>query len=285
MVADDWRATSVDLAATRRAKGGGEPMGSIFADVREPVQTGLLQERMARMVDDLIASLPSTERLCAAERRGIIGRYCAVLEGNFIYWMTGAHLSATTEEARSVIRNNLVEEVRDCHPGMLRKFAAASHSIPDAADAIAVRPELTKVRLFVGSLSPIPIIAMMAFFEDFIRRFMPYLADLARLQGSDEFEYTTVHSICDLVHTQELYVALEAEMIAPAQLHDCSEETVLEGVRLLHALINTIIAGTVAHGCGHELDGASRPGERSAFRMPAKSEGAPENTRRRQRVN
>src|SRR2546422_11334593 len=77
-----------------------------------------IQEQIDCIVDDLLASLPPAERLSADERRGIIARYTAVLEGNFIYWMTGAYLSVGSDEARAKIIDNLREEVRDCHPGM-----------------------------------------------------------------------------------------------------------------------------------------------------------------------
>src|SRR2546423_5820527 len=87
--------------------------------------TESIQEGTNRVVDDLLASLPRAEQLSAEERRGIIARYTAVLEGNFIYWMTGAYLSVGSQEARSIIIENLHEEVRDCHPGMLRKIGRA----------------------------------------------------------------------------------------------------------------------------------------------------------------
>lgn len=251
-----------------------EPI-SIDVGIAKAEQAGPLRERLARAVDDLMASLPAPERLCPAERRGIIARYCAVLEGNFIYWMTSAYLAARTDEARSIIQDNLFEEVRDCHPGMLRKFVIASHCIPDSSDAMAIYPELTKVRRFVGRLSPVPIIAMMAFFEDFIRRFMPYLAELARRQGSDEFEYTTVHGISDIMHTRELFRALDAEMAARVKSRRSGDESLSEGVRLLHALIGTIVAGSAAQGAGHDGDGTTRPQERPSLRRPTKSEGAP----------
>lgn len=233
---------------------------SICADVRIPgtVQAGLLQERLTLIVDDLIATLPSVERVCATERRGVIARYCAVLEGNFIYWMTAALLSVATEEARSIILDNLHEEIRDCHPDMLRKFAVASRSVPGDLDAAAVCPELANVRLFLGNLSPLPIIAMMAFFEDFIRRFMPFLAELARLQGSDEFEYTAVHSVCDVVHAKELFRAFAAEADAGPQ-HDESDEVVLEGVRLLYALLWKILGDSATQGAACEGNGAAVP--------------------------
>src|ERR1700690_3720194 len=110
----------------------------------------LIQEHVQNSIDDLIGSLPDPGRLSASQRRGIIARYTAVLEGNFIYWMTGAYLAVGSEEARSIILGNLREEVRDCHPGILRRFAIAAKAIPTDSDAMAVYPDLMNARLFVG---------------------------------------------------------------------------------------------------------------------------------------
>src|ERR1700680_3509084 len=171
-----------------------------------------IQEHVDCAIDDLLGSFPDPEQLSADQRRGIIARYTAVLEGNFIYWMTGPYLSVGSEEARSIILDNLREEVRDCHPGMLRRFAIASHAVPTDSDALAVYRDLTNVRLFIGRLPGVQIVLMMTFFEGFLQRFMPFLAELARRQGSEEREYTDVHGVCDVAHTQELFRALAAEM-------------------------------------------------------------------------
>jgi len=189
-------------------------------------------------ISNLLTSLPDPEQLSADERRGIIARYTAVLEGNFIYWMTGAYLSVKSEESRLIIRDNLYEEVRDCHPGMLRKFAIAAHAFPADSDALAVTRDLTTVRLFVGRLSGIPMVLMMAFFEGFIQRFMAFLAELAELQGSAEQEYTKVHGVCDVAHTRELFRAVAAEMVLdPPE----SGANLFEGVNLLSTLIQSIV--------------------------------------------
>jgi hypothetical protein len=187
-----------------------------------------IQSRVDDAIEDLLASLPDPQQLTADERRGIIARYAAVLEGNFIYWMTGALLAVSSDEARAKIVENLREEVRDCHPGMMRRFA----------DADAVYRNLMNVRLFIGRLSPVPIVVTMAFFEGFIQRFMGYLAELAHSQGSSEMEYTDVHGVCDVTHTQELFRALEAEMALAPQP---SEREMFEGVELLRALIQNIV--------------------------------------------
>jgi hypothetical protein len=197
-----------------------------------------VQEHIDCAVDELLASFPAAEQLTAEQRRGVIARYSSVLEGNFIYWMTGAYLAVGTDEARTIILENLREEVRDCHPGMLRRFALAAHAVPTDSDALAVYGELSSVRLFVGRLSGVRIVLMMAFFEGFIQRFMAYLAKLAQLQGSAEMEYTDVHGVCDIAHTQGLLRALDMEMaLDPIDPSD----NLYEGIDLLRNLIRTIV--------------------------------------------
>jgi hypothetical protein len=186
----------------------------------------------------LITSLPDPKQLTTDQRRGMIARYSAVLEGNFIYWMTGTYLAVKSQEARSIILENLDEEVRDCHPGMLRRFTIAADASPTDSDARAVYHDLTNVRLFVGRLSAVPLVTMMAFFEGFIQRYMAYLAELAELQGSTEQEYTDVHGVCDIEHTEGLFRALSMEMaLDPPE----PAANLFEGVDLLRTLIQSIV--------------------------------------------
>ena len=207
--------------------------------VAHPVAS--LQDKTAAIIGALINSLPDPNQLTSEERRGIIARYAAVLEGNFIYWMTGAYLAVQSEEARAIILDNLHEEIRDSHPRMMRTFAIRANAVPTDIDADVVYEELTDVRLFIGKLSACRILTMMAFFEGFIQKFMTYLADLARAQGSSEFEYTDVHGVCDIGHTQGLFSALAAEQ----RLHPQeSSADLFEGVRLLRTLIQTIVGPT-----------------------------------------
>ncbi|MGI8959250.1 MAG: iron-containing redox enzyme family protein [Bryobacteraceae bacterium] len=215
----------------------------MHAEVLAPSRTqSEVKEYLDGVSDELLASLPAAGQLSASGRRGIIARYSAVLEGNFIYWMTGAYLAARSEEARSIIVENLLEEVRDSHPLMLRKFAMAANAQPNDADALAVNPNLSEVRLFIGRLSPAPIVAMMAFFESFIQRFMAYLEELAEKQGSAENEYTQVHGVCDVAHSEGLFRGLEAEMIIASDSREPADY-LYEGVHLLRALIESIFTG------------------------------------------
>jgi len=199
-----------------------------------------IQQQIVAATDDLIAQLPNPESLTPAERRGIIARYSSVLEGNFIYWMTAAYIAVKSDEVRPILAENLFEEVRDAHPAMLRRFAIAAHAFPTDADALATSEELTEVRLFLGKLQGVQSVLTMAFFEGWIQRFMGYLADLARAQGSTDLEYTDVHGVCDVTHTAELFRALSLEMAINPTSPDADP---FEGVDLLRKLIIAIVQG------------------------------------------
>ncbi len=196
--------------------------------------------RLDQTIDHIIVSLPRPDQLSSEQRRGMIARYTSVLEGNFIYWMTAAYLSVQSEEARPIIIDNLLEEVRDSHPAMLRKFAIAADAVPTKEDTLAVHEELTRARLFFGKLSGVQTLVAMAFFEGFIQKFMAYLADLAIAQGSSELEYTDVHGVCDIAHTEGLIQALSSEMTLSPLGPDAN---MFEGVELLEALLNRVVYG------------------------------------------
>ena len=209
-------------------------MNALVAKAKQQIETA---------IDEMIAGLPKIEGLSAEERRDIIARYVAVLEGNFIYWMTAALIATKSPDARPIILENLHEEVRDAHPAMLRRFAIAAKAFPTDQDALVVGEDLTKVRLFLGRLSAVQSIATMAFFEGWIQRFMAYLAELAAAQGSTEMEYTDVHGVCDIAHTDGLFRALSAEMaVNPLE----PDQDILEGVTLLRTLMDQVVFYRVA---------------------------------------
>jgi len=202
-----------------------------------------IRARINSMIEDLIRSLPNQKTLTSEERRALIARYSSVLEGNFIYWMTATLLSVHSEEAKPILLENLHEEVRDAHPAMLRRFTIAAHAFPTESDAEIVNDDLTKVRLFLGKLSGVQSVLTMALFEGFIQRFMGYLADLAKAQGSEDMEYTDVHGVCDIAHTEGLFCALAVEMSTnPLD----PKEDLYEGANLLRNLLRTIVFGRVA---------------------------------------
>ncbi len=200
-----------------------------------------IQERITSLIDEQISSLTPVDQLTGEEARKIIARYSAVLEGNFIYWMTATYLAIQVEEAREIIIENLTEEVRDSHPAMLRRFAIAANAFPTDVDALEINAELTEMRLFLGKLQGVQSLAAMAYFETYIQRFMSYLADLAAERGSAERVYTDVHGVCDVAHSEGLFRAVSLEMaINPMK----PGSDLYEGVDLLSALVDSINHGS-----------------------------------------
>jgi hypothetical protein len=190
-------------------------------------------------IENFINSLPDKQHLSAEDTRGIIARYSAVLEGNFIYWMTATLLAVTTDEARPILLDNLHEEVRDSHPAMLRRFYIEANAFPNEKDAHDVTKELTDMRLFMGKLNAVQSLAAMAYFEGTIQKLMPYLASLAASRGSSEMEYTDVHGVCDIAHTEGLFQALFLEKEA----HPLpSDSDLFEGVDVLDTLMHKIVS-------------------------------------------
>ena len=219
-------------------------MSAIAIDVAAQVGSSspAVQEKIVARIDKLISALPRVADLTAEQRRGIVARYTAVLEGNFIYWMTATLLAVKSKDAEPHILENLHEECRDSHPAMLRRFAIAAHAFPTDTDALIVDADLTKVRLFLGRMQGVPSLITMAFFEAWIQRFMPFLTDLALALGSTDREYTDVHGLCDIAHSQELFDSVGMEMaVNPAAPH----VDIYEGVDLLTSLIHTIVEDRV----------------------------------------
>ncbi|HEX4129056.1 MAG TPA: iron-containing redox enzyme family protein [Pirellulales bacterium] len=211
---------------------------SVSPECLDADPVAVLEDKTTTIIDQLIDSLPDPKQLTSEERRGIIARYTSVLEGNFIYWMTAAVIAAKAEQSRPILLGNLYEEVHDAHPHMLRKFAVAAGAFPGEQDFLAVHDDLTKVRLFMGKLSPVQSVLTMGFFEGFIQKFMGYLGYLATQQGSTELEYTDVHGVCDIEHTEGLFKVLAAEIALNPPEPDAD---LFEGVILLRTLIERII--------------------------------------------
>jgi hypothetical protein len=198
----------------------------------------LIKDKTNAIIDELMDSLPDPKQLTSEERRGIIARYASVLEGNFIYWMTATAIAAKAEQSGPILLANLYDEVHDAHPHMMRKFAMAANAFPTEKDFIAMHDDVTTMRLFLGKLSSVKSVLTMAFFEGFIQRFMSYLARLAADQGSTEMEYTDVHGVCDIEHTEGLYKVFAAEMALTPPEPDAD---LFEGVTLLRTLIEQIL--------------------------------------------
>ena len=205
-------------------------------------QTDSIQAYLDRVTDDLLISLPAAEQLSASARRGIIARYSAVLEGNFIYWMTGAYIAAQSEEARSIIMDNLHEEVRDSHPAMLRRFEVAANAVPTDSDALAVAPEFVERPLIHGAF----VSCADSRHDGFFRELYPAIHAIPRrtrraagLIGESSIPKSMVSAISPI--QKGSFDALESEMMLSPDSREPADY-LYEGVHLLRALIENIFS-------------------------------------------
>src|SRR5215475_1715209 len=136
-----------------------------------------------------------------------------------------AHPVALIEDKTTAIIDELIDSLPDPKQltseerrGIIARYASVLEGnfiywmTAAVLAALAVHDDLTKVRLFMGRLSPVKSVLTMGFFEGFIQRFMSFLACLAAEQGSAEREYTDVHGVCDIEHTEGLFRVLAAEL-------------------------------------------------------------------------
>jgi hypothetical protein len=115
---------------------------------------------------------------------------------------------------------------------MLPKFALAANALPTDQDALA------KVRLFLGKPSPVKSVLTLGSFEGFSQEFRSYLVSLAAERVSEEREYTDVHGVCGIEHSERVFKVLGAEVaLTPPQ----PDVDLFERATLLRTLIKRIV--------------------------------------------
>jgi Iron-containing redox enzyme len=196
---------------------------------------------VAESVAELLKSTSNINAMTASETRGVIARYSVALEGNFISWMTAAYACSKSETAKAIMIDNLREEIRDNHPSMLRRFVTAARAIPSEQDQETIQEAIDQVRTYLAQMDSVRSIALMAGFETFISLFMEPLAKIAQKRGSIDTQYTDVHGVVDIAHSQKLYEALQSEIACASAEYS---ESIFEGVDLILNLMKIAICGT-----------------------------------------
>ena len=143
--------------------------------------------------------------LSIKQARDIIGTYRVAIEPNFIPWMQRAYETAKSEVARRVILENIQDEVSQDHPEMLRDFSSSSGiTLSTEHYALVSKPVLDMWSLFVNNCG-LTNVAVAATLENISLKFIPYLAELGKRVGCNNFTYTSVHGEADIEHARELY--------------------------------------------------------------------------------
>ena len=158
--------------------------------------------------------LRKPEELTTEQAKGIVGTYRLAIEPNFIPWMKLAERTVDNGKARELIAQNIRDEIKDNHPLMLRQFAknCGVHINDDDYDR-ALEPVVNMWRLFAED-SSIMNLAVAATLENTSLVFVPYLAELGKKLGCQDFQYTEKHGQADVKHADELAEGLVEEIVA-----------------------------------------------------------------------
>lgn len=199
----------------------------------------ILRKKFEGATHEVAGFLRPVEQLAAEEGRKVIQRYVAVFEGNFLSWMSGGSIAARSLGARYAADENLLVELRDNHPGMLRGFAVSCAAEPEREDYAYMQKDIAIIRNMTKELSGLKNICLMGVLENTSAAFVPYLAELGKKLGCEDFTYTNVHGEADIQHANQFLEALTDE-----QMHGyvSSEKDIDSTIQLTLQLLKRIFA-------------------------------------------
>jgi hypothetical protein len=175
----------------------------------------ILESDLRKLVDEarkeVAQFLTPLAELSDTQAKRIIRRYTAVFEGNFVSWMCGALITARSNSGKDAITKNLIVELRDSHPGMLRRFAKSCKAEPGVKDYRASYRHVERIRQSDVNGLGLENFCLVTILENASLAFIPYLTELGERLGCADFEYTKVHGLADIDHARGLYAALLGE--------------------------------------------------------------------------
>lgn len=171
-------------------------------------------QRLYQLKTEAVARcLVPLDELDESAMREIVRRYTAAVEPNFIPWVGAGVISARSVQGRFAASENLEEELRGDHQGMLRDFAERIGCTPNAEDYCAVQPAVQRTRDQVREMNGLKNIALLAYLENTSGAFIPYLAGIAKKlgNGKENLIYTDAHGEADIEHARQFLWALGHE--------------------------------------------------------------------------
>ncbi len=185
---------------------------------------------------DISNYLSTLSDLSQEKRSGIIKKYTAAIEGNFVSWMGAVSICARSVQGRYAASENLWIEMMDDHAGMLREFARAAHSEPDVQAYQAVAESVANIRQMVAHLSGLECLTLIATLENTSGVFIPRLEKMAKDLGSNNLRYTKIHGEADIDHANQFAWAITHEL----GLHKNGEEVVTKTIEMTIQFLKNI---------------------------------------------
>jgi len=205
---------------TSELDGGPIDAGTIFAVARANVREALV----------------APDSLSDDQCRRIIRRYTAGVGSNFVNWLAAGTVSCRSLEARYATAENLLIEIRDDHPGMLRDFAKSSAAEPETEDYRYAQAEARHVQDRVSEMSGVFLIALVGTLENVSLDYIPWLGIISERLGNDNMRYVDIHGEADIEHARQFHWALEMEAALhpkPKPLSQAGADSAVSFIRAL----------------------------------------------------
>lgn len=205
-----------------------------------------LGEVMQQHREQVARDLPDIDLMSDEEIAVVLLTYQMVIEPNFIRWMLETWRRCRSEVAIEACRDNLVCEINENHPQMLRTFVAPAYSFEQAVTIATGRARRITRNAAFGNIDEILAersdaldgLLVMACLENDSIAFIPWLAKAGARLGVTDFTYTNKHGEADIHHANQFFKAVKAEAAHVQEAHSLhSLETVAKRVEgLLHMI-------------------------------------------------
>lgn len=178
-----------------------------------------LRTALRTLSQEVSGRLPDISALTDRQLAYVLLTYQGLVEPNFIPFLVNVMLRCRSEVARSACKDNLLCEVREDHPRMLRDFVqpACAHVTPNeirncmsAAHAYETAETLNRITRWPGNASR--GLVVLAALEGTSLVFMPWLEAAAQRLGATDLTYTQKHGAADIGHADQFVAAVEAEL-------------------------------------------------------------------------
>ncbi len=195
-----------------------------------PIQkTGTLKEEVRRL-------LPNPASLKPERLRAIVRTY-GLFADKFVPWLTIVHDAQPPGAGRDVCRDNLICEIEEDHPRLLRQFLAQIEAGERNGTRLGSNIDCCQpwiMAIDAHCRQPIPGLAVIAGLEHASLAFIPWLKEVARMLKLGEIRYLEIHGEADIAHARELEEALT---------RSGGGDEVFLAFSLVHALLRDIFTG------------------------------------------
>lgn len=189
----------------------------------KPERTMLLQS-----VESFRQKLPDIKGMELEDLALILMTYEGIIRPNFLAWMAKTWTNCVSSIAASACQDNLLCEVRECHPQMLSTFVNPLRNTLNNERARSAVRLITREYKINGETATAAIdrlcscdigsgadggsgLAVMATLENASIAFVPWLEEAAKRLGITDLTYTEKHGIADAAHAEQFLDAMEAE--------------------------------------------------------------------------